>query len=363
MGSAWHRWHAPLGALTAIFALGCGFAGADQSSVQPEATVASSEATRVEVIALESATMRLELDLPGEVEGSRDALLAAANGGYVERVYVRAGDVVETGARIASVDVALFAAQSDQAAAQADQAEAELERVRRLGDLASAQQVLLAETNARVSAASARQARTRLSRAMVSAPFDGVVASVGVEVGESTGPGAPVARLVQLDPVLVTLSVSDRDVGALRVGDPVDVWAAAAGEGRRGTIRHIAPAADLNTRAFPVEVEVENAERELLPGMIARVTVSRSVGDGVVIPQDWLVTRRRDRGVFVEQDGLARWRPITLGDVVHDEVIVTDGLAPGDRVVVTGHRELMDGDSLIISREGTCCSAGRPVFE
>ena len=347
----------------ALFALGCGYAGADQSSVQPDAVVASSEATRVEVVALESAMMRLELELPGEVEGSRDALLAAANGGYVERVHVRAGDAVRAGDRVASVDVALYAAQADQAAAQADQAQAELERVQQLGDLASSQQVLLAETNARVAEASVRQARARLSRAMVTAPFDGVVAAVGVEVGESAGPGSPVARLVQLDPVLVTLSVSDRDVGALRVGDPVDVWAAAAGEARIGAIRHIAPAADLSTRAFPVEVEVANPEQALLPGMIARVNVSRPVGEGIVVPQDWLVTRRRDRGVFVEEAGIARWRPITLGDVVHDEVIVVDGLGPGDRVIITGHRELMDGDSLILSREGTCCSAGRPVFE
>jgi membrane fusion protein (multidrug efflux system) len=315
------------------------------------------------VVVLEQSTVRLQLELPGEVEGSRDALLAAANGGYVERVYTQRGATVRKGDRIAAVDTSLFAAQEEQATAQAEQAAAELERLGRLGDLASEQQRLQAVTSARVTAAGARQAQVRLRRATVSAPFDGVIADVGVEVGEAAGPGAPVARLVQLDPILVTLSVSDRDVGVLQVGDTVDVWSAASAKSRVGRIRHVAPAADMSTRAFPVDIELENADHAFLPGMIARVAVDRPVGEGVVIPQDWLITRRTDRGVFIDAEGVAQWRPIVLGDVVHDDVIVLGGLSVGDRVIVTGHRELMDGDSLILSRVGTCCSAGRPVYE
>ena len=350
-------------ALMSLAGVACGFAGADQAEGLGPAQVAPSDATRVEVVALESSQVLLDLEFPGEVEGGRDSLLAAANGGYVEKLYVSAGDTVSKGDRIASVDVSLYAAQHEQTAAQADQAEAELGRVRAMGDLASPQQLLQVETQARVARASAKQARARLSRASVTAPFDGVVAQVGVEVGESAGPGSPVARVVQLDPIHVTLSVSDRDVGALRVGDSVSVWSAAAGVRRDGVISHVSPASDTSTRAFPVEVSLANPDSALLPGMIARVSVERDLGEGVVIPQDWLVTRRRDRGVFIEDGGVARWRDVTLGDVVHDKVIITAGIGAGDRVIITGHRELADGDPLILSRVGTCCSAGRPVYE
>ena len=63
-------------------------------------------------------------------------------------------------------------------------------------------------------------------------------------------------------------------------------------------IAHIGPAADTRSRAFPVEVEVPNPDGALLPGMIARVTASRAlIDDAVVIPQDWVVTLRDERGV------------------------------------------------------------------
>ena len=102
----------------------------------------------------------------------------------------------------------------------------------------------------------------------------------------------------------------------------------------------------------------------LLPGMIARVRADRALTDAaMVIPQDWLVTRRSERGVFVTSGDIAEWRDVTLGDVIHDQVVVTSGLSEGDRVVITGHRDLVDGDPLIVSREGRCCAAGRPSFE
>ena len=97
--------------------------------------------------------------------------------------------------------------------------------------------------------------------------------------------------------------------------------------------------------------------------MIARVKLARSLAESAtVIPQDWVVTRREQRGVFVVAENTAVWRDITLGDVIHDRVVVKSGVQPGDRVVITGHRDLVDGDPLIISREGTCCSKGRPDF-
>ena len=75
-----------------------------------------------------------------------------------------------------------------------------------------------------------------------------------------------------------------------------------------------------------------------------------------------MVTLRDERGVFLAEGDLAQWQPIELGAVIRDRVVVESGLKKGARVVMTGHRDLVDGDPLIISREGTCCAAGRPQF-
>jgi membrane fusion protein (multidrug efflux system) len=132
---------------------------------------------------------------------------------------------------------------------------------------------------------------------------------------------------------------------------------------RTGRVVRIAPAADVRTRAFPVEVEVPNSDGALLPGMIARVSASRPVAEGaMVIPQDWIVTLRDEQGVFVTKGDVAEWRDIELGEVIHDRVVVRSGIQPGDRIVINGHRDLVDGDPLIVAREGRCCADGRPTF-
>lgn len=347
-----------------IFALVLGGCGTEPPAPPQERQALNpSRAARVEVVVLETSEARLELDLPGEVGGERDANLAAANGGFVERVLVKEGDTVRKGQALAHIDVGLYDAQLESANAQLQQAEADLKRLEAMGDLATPAQLEGAQTAQRMAAAGVAQAKNRLSRSIIRAPFDGVIATVGIEQGEAVGPGTPVVRTVQLDPAVVNLSVSDRDVVSLVPGTPVQVKAASRSEIFEGTVSRVSPAADLRTRAFPAEVEVPNPERQLLPGMIARVKVQRPVlQDAVVIPQDWLVTRRDQRGVFVVSEGSAVWRDVVLGEVIHDRVVVTEGLEPGEVVVINGHRDLVDGDPLIISREGRCCSEGRPVF-
>jgi hydrogenase maturation factor len=53
---------------------------------------------------------------------------------------------------------------------------------------------------------------------------------------------------------------------------------------------------------------------------------------------------------------------VSLGAVIHDQVVVDEGLSPGDMVVVAGHRGLADGDRLLVARKGICCKRGRAVF-
>ncbi len=349
--------------LTAL--VGCG--GVEEGEAA-ERQAPNERALRVEVATLDQATgTQMENRLPGEVEGSQDVMLASALGGQVESVKVSKGQEVSKGQVLARVDAEVYGAQLAQAEAQASQAQLEWNRIGELGDLASETQALQAETQLKVADAQVRAARAQYNRAVIRAPFSGVAADVFTDPGEFVGPGSPVARIVQLDPVKVTLSVPDRDVVTLRPDMDVMVTASAVGKPVSGRISHVGRAADVRTRTFPVEVEVENAENNLLPGMIASVTLQRSLPEGTLaIPQDWVVSKRTDdgmgQGVFVESDGYAKWTPVTLGDVLHDQVVVTSGLSPGARVVVTGHRDLVDGDPVLVSREGVCCEHGRPVF-
>ena len=338
-------------------------AGSVDAGLEPEIQVSPATAVRVDVARLELSDASLDMSFPGEIEAARDAHLATPSGGRVERVLVSPGDKVRAGSLLVSVDRALHVAGVEQARAQAALAASDLHRVEKMGDLASPAQLQAAETRSRVADAAVGRAEALLSHAEVRAPFSGIVSDVATEVGEVAAPGVPVLRLVQIHPVKVHLSVPDRDVVALQPGLPALVKVGALMETWEGTISHISPAANLKTRTFSVEVEVENSGSRLRPGMVAQVAVSKPIAMGaMVIPQDWVVTGIQEQGVFLLEDGLAVWRSVELGAVIHDQVVVDAGLSVGDLVVVAGHRGLADGDRLLVAREGICCTRGRAVF-
>ncbi len=354
-----------LGLAACLAACGGEAEGQEEPSGHGAAAGASSDAldARVEVARLAASEAALDLTLPGEVAGSRDAVLGAALGGYIERVLVENGDQVRSGQVLVRVDTTTQGARVAQAHVELVAAEREKARADRLGDALTRAQRDAIDTRVDAARAAHHAAQIAMSRAIIRAPFDGTIANVDAEVGEIAPPGAPIVRLVNLEHVKVTVNVSDRDVVALREGADAVVTTDAASGMFHGTVSHINPAADLQTRAFMVEIDVENPEHTLLPGMIAHVRVQAALGgDQLVVPQDFVVTKLEGLGVFVEDHGVAHWRPVTLGSVVRDKVVVTSGLAVGDRVIVTGHRDLQDGDRVHVNREGECCAEGRVHF-
>lgn len=355
-----------LSASAMLALLGCGGAEAgNQENANTDAlAVPTAPGTRVEVAVITPSQATLELSIPGEIEGAEDALLASPQGGYIEAVMVNIGDEVRRGQALIRVNSAIFAAQNEQAQAQLAQAQASLRRVEALGDLASEAQLEGARTQARIAEANAQMTEINLSRSVIRAPFDGVVAQLNASKAEIAAPGNPLVRVVMLDPVMVSASVSDRDVVAMREGMPAKITTEAVPDLFDGVVQHIDPAASLQTRAFTVKISTPNPDRRLLPGMIASVRIMESMSsDTIIIPQDWLVTRIDGVGVYIDNNGTAEWRDVSTGSVVHDQVVIEDGLQMGARLIMTGHRGLTEGDALIVTREGTCCEHGRAVFE
>lgn len=325
---------------------------------------ANRNATRVEVAVIQPSQAALEMTLPGEVEAWRDASLAAAMGGYIESVRVESGQEVRKGQILVLVDTATHIARRRQAKVELDSAKVELERAKKLGKTLPGAQLDAAKARHDMAKAAYASADVQVARSIVTAPFSGVAVSVDIEVGEVAAPGVPIVRIVRLHPAKVTVSLSDRDVLSVRKGMKAKVSTDARGNLRSAVVKHIQPAADVRTRSFIAELEVDNEKGELLPGMIASVKIAADVASSqIVISQDWLVTKPEALGVFVHRDGKAAWREVKIGPIVGNSCVVESGIEAGDELVTSGHRELAEGDALIVARRGTCCTDGRIVYD
>ena len=345
--------------LLTLVLLGCS-ASAEKASTPPKLEL--NEGARVEVAQLETQRAQSNLSFTGEVRGLRDATLASATGGLVEAVRVQPGEVVRKGKVLVTVDRTLTAARLTQVKAQARQAKREWERLQQLGDGVSTAQLEQAETASIIADAAYAEAKALLQRASISAPFDGTVADVDAEVGEVAAPGTPLVHMVSTDPVQVRISASDRDIIALKEGLTVSVTASARPKPFVGTVTGVRAAANPRTRSFLADISVDNPDGLLLPGMIARVQAQIDLGEHIVVPQNWIVLNGDQQGVFIAQDGKAVWRDVTLGQVLNNQVIV-HGVNEGETIIFNGHRNLLDGDAILVSRQARCCEAGRPIYE
>lgn len=344
----------------------CAEAKGDQHAERPREsrTAPKARATRVEVAELVPSSPTLSLQLPGEVEGSRESHVASPFGGVIEKVHVSLGDRVSAGAPVAWVNRSFHKIEVDQATVEVERATSDLKRAERAGSSVSTARLDAARFNLRAAEARMAMADLRDRSANVRAPFGGTVASVEVEVGEVVPPAGLIAHIIRINPVHVSVTVSDKDIVSIEPGMAVTVDSGARAKIFDGKVASVSPAADMKTRAFEVLVEVPNPDRLLLPGMIATVRLSKAIeGDVLAIPQYVLVTRREGNGVFVYADGVAKWRVLKLGRVLNHQVLVSEGLAIGELIVVVGHRELADGDPLIIARKGRCCVAGVVKYE
>jgi len=178
-----------------------------------------------------------------------------------------------------------------------------------------------------------------------------VMKQVSNEAGEFVSIGAPLVRVVQVDRIKVLVGIPERDVPHFKPGDDVSVgFDALPDRACSGRIFRIATTAEPATRTFITEIEVENSDRAIKPGMIARVALVRaSFPEAITVPMFAVLSRSDGRFVFVERGGLAESRPVEVGFFQDGEVLITRGLDAGDRLIVVGHRTLRDGEPVRVA--------------
>jgi multidrug efflux system membrane fusion protein len=198
-----------------------------------------------------------------------------------------------------------------------------------------------------------QQAEDDLRNSLLVSPIPtAVVSRKSVERGERVQAGQPVFQIMDLSNVRVAFGVSDTKVGQFQIGQTVSVTADAfPGRQFLGRITKIAPAADLKTRTFEVEMTIDQPSG-LRPGMVVTILVGRA--ESMVLLPMTAIARGQGKDEYtvyaiVQESGrkLARQRRVTLGGVYDNRIRLLEGgeshVRPGDVIVVAGAFRLTDG--------------------
>lgn len=194
-------------------------------------------------------------------------------------------------------------------------------------------------------------AQTRLDKAVIRAPFDGVVARRWVSPGdlvENMGSPRPLFTLVDPSVLELTGTVPSSYLSRLAVGQTVEFTTdAVPGRTLNGTVSHINPLVDSVSRSVQLIAEVPNPDGLLRGGLFAKGRVLGKARRGLLLPRAAL--RRWDASggagqVWVVTGGVVEARAVLTGQIQGDAVEVVKGLEEGDEVVTRGAFNVQPGD-------------------
>ena len=325
----------------------------DQESMAiAENTTQEAPATPVAVMIVEPVSMRDVIFLPGETEAFEDVKVAANTAGRVDWIGPREGQKVNKGDLLVKIDVSALKASLDRAEAAYKLADDLYQRRLRLYDnkIIAREELDQSETQRTLALTDLEQIKVRYNHGFPKSPITGIINYLYIDEGEYADMGKPIVDIVNIDKIKINVRVPELDVRFVKKGQPTPVKIDAFPERTLiGTVDFVSFKADSATKTFLVRSIIDNPDHDIRPGMIGRVAfVRRVIADAVAVPLFAMVDKGGERIVFVEKDGVAESRTISIGVIEGDRVQVIGGLNAGDHLIVKGHTEVEDGMKVIV---------------
>ena len=305
--------------------------------------------------------------------------LVARVQGFVQAISYTDGDYVKKGKSLFTIEpepykLKVESAQASVASAKANlkQSEAEYQRqadlvTRQVSTQANYDKALAQrdanQADLQSAQANEQQAEINLSYTNVVAPFDGVVTARQVSIGQLVGANTTtvLSTIVQIDPIYVNFTASERDVLEVRanlaktgrttadlLGLPVEIGLQTeSGYPHEGKLDYVAPTVDPSTGTLAARATLQNADRILLPGYFVRVRIPARPQPALLVPDIALGSDQGGRYVLVvNKDNTVEQRRVEPGPLQGELRVIEKGVTKDDRVVVGGIMRAIPGQKV-----------------
>ena len=269
----------------------------------------------------------------------------------VRTLHFEEGEAVSEGDLLVELDDRRARAEYESAAARLEDAQARHERAQRLradGNISAAE---ADERRAEMRVARAEKARAEvdLENHRIHAPFDGVAGLRQINRGAWLRAGDPVTTLDSVHPMELHFAVPERYLRHLGKGQTLEARSRAWPDKRfEGEVTRLGSRVEPGSRNLRLKALLDNEDGQLRPGQFMTLRLDLEEREGLILPEEALLTEGRSQYVFVVEDGKASRREIVRGRRTHGEVEIREGLSKEEKVVINGHDRLRDGDSVEI---------------
>lgn len=318
-------------------------------------TVLPDTKNEVAVQILKKRDFHHELVSNGKISARGKADLRFETGEVIAHIYVKNGDRVQKGQKLADLDKFRLEQKLSQSEDALLKAELELKDVL-IGQgyspddfskvPAETMKIAKVKSGYEQSKSQYELAKREMEHATLIAPFDGVVANLFSKPYNPANTSEAFCTIIDSKGMEADFTVLENELAFIRMGDKVVITPYAGGDAFEGSVSEINPLVDANGM---VKVKaLVNAGGKLFSGMNVKVSVRRSLGERLVIPKSAVVLRSGKQVVFTLKDGKAMWNYVNTGLENATECVVSDksqkgiedGLLEGDTVIVTGNLNL-----------------------
>jgi membrane fusion protein (multidrug efflux system) len=322
------------------------------SAPAPEAIKSPRAATPVSVFEVRPQAVVDRIKALGTTRANESARITAAVTEKVVAVHFEDGQQVSAGARLVTLGQEEEQAQRAAALEQLDEHKRELKRLETLLKENVIPQRDYDErlTLGNITRQRIREIEARISDRTIRAPFDGVLGLRQVSVGALVEPGDLITTIDDLSRIKLDFNVPATHLAILKPGADIHAYSASWGDERfEGTVDTISTRIDPETRSVLIRAVIPNREMRLRPGLLMTVELLNRERQALMIPEEALVpVQRRHFVLIVDAERVVQRREVVIGQRRSGMVEVTQGLAPGERVIIRGTTRVSPGQQVAI---------------
>ena len=207
--------------------------------------------------------------------------------------------------------------------------------------------VTISRATANESAATVQQIRAQIEQTIVRAPDDGLITKRFAHIGDVSTGGKTLFEMIRRGEIELKAQVSQEDISRLSTGQPAEI-----SDGIRktnGNVFQISPTVDPTTRLGTVRISIPR-ESQFKTGMFVKGKIVRGNRSALVVPNSAVLADNDVYYVFVNEGGIAKKKPVTIGARVKELAEINSGISPGEQVIVAGAGFLNDQDPIAVGK-------------
>jgi membrane fusion protein, multidrug efflux system len=306
----------------------------------------------VELAAISRGSFNSYFQTQGIISTDNQAKLWPSAVGSIKKIFVREGDRVGAGQKLAQLDDAVVRQNLGQLEVNLDLATENYNRLKKLWDqkIGSEMQMLQAKTQKESIEEQIKQVREQLALYVITSPIAGTVDKIYSKEGEfaSASNPTPVMTVVNLTGMYMVADVSENYLSVIKVGNPVQVLLPNM-DTLRTTVSRIGNVINPNNRTFEVSLNLPSSG-ELKPNLVGNVRfIEYHADDVVIMPSSMIMRDAEDRPfVFIEENMKAKKVIVQTGRSADGNTEIIGGIVGTERIVAKGARKLSDGQEIRI---------------